>query len=641
MLGITRKQMIMLGILISGSFIAILNQTIVAPALPTIMREMNVTASTVQWLTTGFTLVNAVVIPISAYLTDRFSVRSLFIVVMSVFCLGTALAAWGPSFELLLAGRIVQALGAGVLMPMVMTMMLVTFPVEHRGTAMGLFNIIIAFGPTVGPVVAGIVIDHATWHIMFIAVTVLALLDVLLAVLFLHTDQIGDPTVEGIDKLSVVLSTLGFGSMLYGFSIIGNTGISVPAIVSVIAGFAIVILFFRRQRHLDKPMLRVETLKSRKFLIGTLIGMLVQAATMANAVLIPIFVQTICGQSATVSALVLLPGSIMMGVMGPVSGRIFDKRGPRGIVISGLITVIIGTILMSTLSLSTGMLVLTAFLLIRLTGLACVNMPVTTWGMNSLENRVINHGNAVNNTLRQVAGSLGAALVISAYSLFSSFNTEAMGLQQAQVAGFNFAFALQAILLGVGLIVAIAFVRDRPGDAAEADPTGERRARLETIMTHEVHALPANAKVFDAALLFVRNNIDDAPIIDDEGKLAGFVSDGDIMRALMPSHESKFAVDPAIVLMGSEKLDPDLDHWFGKVMQMPVLQIATPHVISVDVHASIADVYRKLGDNHLRRAPVLDDGRLVGMISRFDVTANALREHIEREQKTAGGVPGT
>lgn len=635
MLGITRKQMIMLGILISGSFIAILNQTIVAPALPTIMREMNVTASTVQWLTTGFTLVNAVVIPISAYLTDRFSVRSLFIVVMSIFCLGTALAAWGPSFEILLAGRIVQALGAGVLMPMVMTMMLLTFPVEHRGTAMGLFNIIIAFAPTIGPVVAGIVIDHATWHIMFIAVAALALIDVLLAIFFLHTDQIGDPTVEGVDKPSVVLSTFGFGSMLYGFSVIGNTGINAPAIISVAMGFLVVVLFFRRQHRLDKPMLRVETLRSRKFLIGTIISMLVQAATMANAVLIPIFVQTICGQTATVSALVLLPGSIMMGVMGPISGRIFDRRGPRGIVISGLITVTIGTILMSTLTLSTGMLVLTVFLLIRLTGLACVNMPVTTWGMNSLENRVINHGNAVNNTLRQVAGSLGAALVISSYSLFSSFNTESMGLQQAQVAGINFAFALQAVLLGAGLIVAIIFVRDRPGDAAKADPTGERRAHLETIMTHDVYALPADSKVLDAAMLFVEKHIDDAPIIDNDGKLLGFVSDGDIMRALMPSHESKFAVDPTIVLMGSERLDPDLGHWFGQVMQMPILQIATPRVISVDAHASIADVYRTLGDNHLRRAPVLDNGKLVGMISRFDVTASALREHIEREHEAS------
>ena len=213
-MGLSRKQIVTLAVLVFGTFVTVLNQTVVAPVIPSVMAEMNVDAATAQWLTTGFTLVNAIMIPITAFLTDRFTTRRLFLVSMGVFTVGSALAGWGPNFAVLLIGRLVQAAGAGILMPLVMTVLMWTFPVDKRGTAMGLFGIVIAFGPAIGPTAAGIIIDRATWHDMFYIITALSIIVVVVAVFVLKRGGETNKDVT-LDVPSVILSTLGFGGLLY------------------------------------------------------------------------------------------------------------------------------------------------------------------------------------------------------------------------------------------------------------------------------------------------------------------------------------------------------------------------------------------------------------------------------------------
>ena len=219
---LTRKQWMMLAVLVSGAFVTVLNQTLVTPALPSIMVEMSVDQSTAQWLTTGFTLVNAIMIPITAFLQDRFSTRKLFVFSMSLFAVGTLLAAVGLNFPVLLGGRLVQAAGAGILMPVTMTVLMLVFPVDRRGSAMGIFGLVIAFAPAIGPTVAGFVIDQADWHILFYLIFALAIV-IIIPSLFLVDDKA--PANKGdsvLDPLSLALSTLGFGLMLYGFSALGS-----------------------------------------------------------------------------------------------------------------------------------------------------------------------------------------------------------------------------------------------------------------------------------------------------------------------------------------------------------------------------------------------------------------------------------
>lgn len=636
-MGLTRAQLLMLGILISGSFLVILNQTLVTPALPSIMADMVVDASTVQWLTTGFTLVNAVMIPVTAYLTDRFNTRNLFIAAMSAFTVGSLLAGWGPSFAVLLVGRLVQAAGAGILMPMVMTVMLLTFPVERRGAAMGWFNVIIAFAPAIGPTVGGIIVDSMNWHIMFFLVTGLALLDLVFAIAFLAKAKDGSDVVPRLDKLSVVLSTLGFGIMLFGFSAIGSYGPTPIAFIPIVIGAAIVVVFFRRQLKSENPMLRVQVLANRRFAVGTVIGMIVQASIMANAVLIPIYVQDLCGYSATMSGLVMLPGAIIMGVMGPIAGRIFDKKGPRKLVILGTSLMTVTTLVLTLfLTTSTSMIVLCVVIAFRNFAMVIINMPVTTWGMNALDNKVINHGNAVNNTLRQVSGSLGTAIVVSVYSIVSGAGAESLGVIQADMIGVNVAFGVQAVLCLSATILAIVMVKNRAGDAKASDPRNERRSAVEAIMHRDVYMVPSTAKVADAVKLFIEHGISAAPIVDQNWLVQGAISDGDVMRAL--SNRGRTYLDPVVMMMGSGiERNPDFDAKLEDVMNRNVMELATIGVITVDAHASLAEICRVMGENHLKKVPVIDsdDNRIVGVINRSDITQYALKSYLERRDAEA------
>ena len=324
-LGITKRQALMLLVLITGSFIAILNQTLLSPALPTIMKELAVDASTVQWLTTGFTLVNAIIIPVTGYLTDRYSVRGIFVVAMSLFTAGTVLTAWAPNFSILLAGRLVQAAGAGMMMPMVGTVMLLTFPVDKRGVAMGLFGIIIGVGPLIDPVVSGFVVDNGDWRIMFWVIAAMCLVGIAFAIPMLKELGGGDPNTPALDRLSLLLSTFGFGLVLFGFSAIGSYGFTWLSMVPLAFGGMVMFLFFRRQLRLEHPMLKMDVMKSRKFTVGTIIGMVVQSAIMANAIILPIYVQDLCGGTSLEAGMVLFPATFVALVMNPVAGILGDK----------------------------------------------------------------------------------------------------------------------------------------------------------------------------------------------------------------------------------------------------------------------------------------------------------------------------
>lgn len=637
--GLTRKQIIMVCVFMFGSFVTILNQTIVAPALPTIMTEMSIDAAKAQWLTTGFTLVNAIMIPITAYLIDRFATRSLFLVSMTLFTFGSALAGWAPTFDVLLLGRLVQAAGAGVLMPMVMTVLMLTFPLEHRGVAMGLFGVVIAFAPAIGPTVAGIVIDTSSWHIMFYGISILSFVVILVAIFSI--DKIpAARTAQKLDKLSVVLSTVGFGSLLYGFSVIGSYGFSLDCAIAIVLGSVVLVLFFKRQLSMEHPMLQVRVLENKTFLMGTIIGMVVQGTLLSVGILIPIYVQTLLGYSATVSGLVILPGALLMGVMGPIAGRLFDRHGPRTLAVVGMSLLTVGTCALMFLDPEVNIVYLSVILAIRMFALSLVNMPITTWAMNALSNKYINHGTSVNNTLRQVAGTLGTAILISVFSLVSGSLEPDFGYLNAQITGINVAFAVTAVLCLVALVLVIIFVKDNPQAQADADIENKKRGLLESIMKKDVFTIPETATVFEAMQLLVKKGISAAPLVNTKGEAIGFVSDGDIMRFL--SSRTHIYTDPVIMIMNSARDTTKFDEKLARLMELNVRDVATKGIIGVSAHASLNDVCRVLGDNHLKKVPVLDDGKIVGIINRSDITLYSMRTYVESKntllaQKAAKG----
>ena len=627
-MGLSRKQIVMLAVLVFGTFVTVLNQTVVAPALPSVMAEMSVDASTAQWLTTGFTLVNAIMIPITAFLTDRFTTKRLFLVSMVIFTAGSALAGWGPSFAVLLLGRLVQAAGAGILMPLVMTVLMWTFPVDKRGTAMGLFGIVIAFGPAIGPTVAGVIIDRYTWHDMFYIITVLSAIVVLIGVFVLQKG--GDTNKDvTLDVPSVILSSVGFGGLLYGLSTIGSYGLRADAIAGTLVGVVALVFFFRRQLKMEHPMLQVRVLQNRKFLIATIIGMLVQGALLAAGILVPIYLQSLMGYSATVSGLVLLPGAIIMGAMGPIAGRLFDKHGPRVLSIIGMGVLTVTTFCFAFLGTETGLITLTILYTVRLFSLSLVNMPITTWGMNALDNELVNHGTSVNNTFRQVAGSLGTAIIVSASTIATNASSRVMTPTQANIFGIDVAFALAGVLCLIGFIMVVALVKNKPGETAELDKDNARRTVLESIMKRDVFTLPANATVAEAMQVLVDKHISAAPLVDEQGQAVGFVSDGDIMRYL--SKRSTMMMDPVVMIMQTVDADggnKDFARKLDELMTMPAKSIGAKGIIGVDVHADLPEVCRVLGENHLKKVPVLDEAQVVGVINRSDITHYSMEQYL-------------
>ncbi len=641
-MGLTRRQWLAISVIVFGTFVTVLNQTLVAPALPSIMEDTHVDAATAQWLTTGFTLVNAIMIPITAYLQDRFSTKALFLFSMGVFMAGAVMCGFTPDFVVLLAGRIVQAVGAGILMPMSMTVLLVSFPVEKRGMAMGVFGLVVAFAPAIGPTVGGIVVDTADWHIMFLGIAVLTGVVFLLAALLMESKKAeGHAGDAAFDALSVILSTFGFGGLLYGFSAIGSTGFGAVPVVAMLVGAVGVVWFFIRQTHLETPMLRVKVLYNRKFLIATIIGMLVQGSLLAAAILMPIYIQTLLGLPATISGLVLMPGAVVMGIMNPVAGKLFDKHGPRVLGVFGMGLLFVTSLGFGVLTLASPLWYLVVLYVVRMLSMALVNMPITTWGMNALDTKLMNHGTSVNNTLRQVAGSLGTAIVVSVSTGVQNAASASMGATRATMVGIDVAFMVCAAMVLVGFVLTLIFVKGKPGTteavgregAAERGApegnSGQNKELLRRIMKTDVYTLLPTDTVHDAMELFITKKISACPIVDAHGEPVGFISDGDILKQL--SRQSGSYMDPIVLIATSANDTTTYDEKLEQIMHLPVSSVGVKGTIGVNIHADLEEVCRVLANNHLKKVPVIEDDHIVGVINRSDITQYSMESYLAKQ----------
>ncbi len=338
----------MIAILFVGAFIAFLNNTLLNVALPTIMVEFDVPASTVQWLTTGYMLVNGILIPASAFFVQRFTNRKLFITAMILFSLGTFLAIIAPEFWVLILARMIQAAGSAMMMPLLMNVMLTAFPIERRGAAMGMFGLVMISAPAIGPTLSGFIIEHYDWRALFEIILPLAIIVLLLAIFKFR--NITPNSKAKLDVFSLVLSSIGFGGLLYGFSSAGAKGWDAPLVYgTIIIGILSLIWFVLRQIKLEEPMLDMRIYKYPMFALSSVISIVVSAAMFSGMILTPLYVQSIRGISPMDSGLLMLPGALAMGIMSPITGKLFDKYGARILAMTGLVIMTIGTYMMSNL----------------------------------------------------------------------------------------------------------------------------------------------------------------------------------------------------------------------------------------------------------------------------------------------------
>jgi EmrB/QacA subfamily drug resistance transporter len=442
-------------VLISGAFAAILNQTLLATALPHIMEDLHLEASTAQWLTSIFMLVNGVMIPITAFLIERFTTRSLFLTAMGLFATGTLICAVAPNFGILMVGRIIQASGAGIIMPLMQTILFLIYPVEKRGSAMGMFGLVISFAPAIGPTLSGWLVDQFPWRSVFYVILPIVIIDFIVAYYILV--NVTKQTFPKVDILSIILSSLGFGGILYGFSTAGSTGWgSMQVAAAMIVGSIALTFFILRQFKLKQPILEFRVFKIKLFTITTALGMVVFIAMIGGATVLPIMMQNMLGFTAFESGLMLLPGALIMGFMNPITGRIFDKFGAKWLAVTGLLLISVTTFMFTNLTPQTTFVYLATVNAVRMLGVAMVMMPVTTAGLNQLPNRLIPHGTAMNNTMRQVSGAVGTALLVTVMTTAAQPDRGVEGL----IHGVNVSFIVAGISAVVGLFLAF-FVKDK------------------------------------------------------------------------------------------------------------------------------------------------------------------------------------
>ncbi|WP_456276207.1 DHA2 family efflux MFS transporter permease subunit [Bacillus sp. AK128] len=480
----------MIAILMIGAFIAFLNNTLLNIALPSIMADLKVDPPVVQWLTTGYMLVNGILIPTTAFLIQKFSTRRLFLTAMGLFTLGTILAGMAEIFPILLAGRMIQASGSAIMMPLLMNVMLVSFPIEKRGTAMGVFGLILMGAPAIGPTLSGWLIEHYDWRMLFHFVTPIAVFVFIAGFIFLKDKK--DKVDLRLDFVSVLLSSIGFGGMLYGFSTAGKEGWSDPQVYGTITiGVISLVTFIVRQIKQDKPMLNFKIFKYPMYALSITISMVVTMAMFSAMLLTPMYVQTIRGISPLDAGLMMLPGAILMALMSPITGRLFDKYGGRVLAIIGLTITTVTSYYFSQLSMETTYTYLIVLYSVRMFGMSLVMMPVSTNGLNQLPKRYYPHGTAMNNTLQQVSGAIGTALLVTIMSnrtatYATDMTAEAMKgivgqpteaalaemqqqiLMKAMLEGINDAFFVTVFISAVALILAFFIKR-----ATEAEDTLE------------------------------------------------------------------------------------------------------------------------------------------------------------------------
>lgn len=468
----SRRDMGIILIMLVAAFVVILNETIMNVALPKLMAELQISASTAQWLATAYMLVMAVLIPTTGYLMQRFTTRTLYLTAMGAFAAGTLVAGVAPNFAVLLLGRIFQASGTAIMLPLLTTTILALIPIERRGAVMGTVSIVISVAPAVGPTVSGLIVQALSWRFLFFAVLPIAIGVLIYGARFLV--NVGETRSASLDLVSVILAALGFGGLVYGFSSAGEGGgwSSGTVLVPIVAGLLSLVVFGWRQLRLPSPLLDLRAFHYRMFSLSVALIMVVMMALFASAILLPIYLQNIRGFTPLQTGLFLLPGGVLMGVAAPFVGRIFDRSGPLALATTGAALLVLALWGFTILTAATAVWLLLVLHIMFSTGLALLFTPIFATGLNQLPRSLHAHGSAIFSTLQQVAGAVGTALLVTimttgtqAYLRSTANPSDAAVQQVALTSGLHSAFSVAGGIALLGLVLAFFLRRSSPPDA--------------------------------------------------------------------------------------------------------------------------------------------------------------------------------
>ena len=467
------KENRVIWLLLAAAFVAILNETTMGVAIPHLISDLGITAVDAQWLTTAFMLTMAVVIPTTGFLLNRFSTRAMFATAMGLFSAGTFVALVAPGYEVLLVARVIQASGTAIMMPLLMTTLMTVVPAHLRGRMMGRVSIVMSLAPAIGPTMAGVILDTLSWRWIFAIVLPIALIALVVGVRWIP--NIGERTHAPLDVVSVILSAFGFGGLVFGLSQIGGAGhggataagAATTLVVSLAVGVVALALFIWRQislQKVDDALLDLRIFRSRNFSLSVAHFAVMSLAFFGTITALPLYLQGTLGLSATASGLVVLPGAVAMGLLGPVIGRIYDRWGTTVLLVPGTIVVLAILWSFTLLTETTPVWLLVVTQTVLSVGLAMSFTPLFTASLGSLQPKYYSYGSATVSTVQQVAGAAGIALLITVMSSVSAGAT-APGASAAAsgAAGARAAFLLAAII-ATPLLVSAALIR-KPADS--------------------------------------------------------------------------------------------------------------------------------------------------------------------------------
>lgn len=464
------RDRLVITLMLVSAFVVILNETIMSVAIPVLMRDLRVDASAAQWLSTAFMLTMAVVIPVTGWLIQRFNTRPVFLAAMMLFSTGTLLAAIAPGFTLLVIARIVQASGTAIMLPLLFTTVMTLVPAASRGRTMGNISIVISVAPALGPTISGLILSVLDWRWMFILVLPFALGALTLG--YLRIPNVTEPKATHFDVPSVILSAFGFGGLVFGLSNLGASAQGGNPLIGIIplgVGVLGITVFILRQLVLQRrndALLDLRTFRSRQFTLAITVITVSMLALFGTVILLPIYLQNVLQLDTLTTGLLLLPGGLVMGLLAPVVGRIYDRIGPTALVVTGSIMVSLVFWGMTLLGESTPpWWVLVAHVSLSF-ALALMFTPLFTSGLAALSPDLYSHGSAIVGTVQQVAGAAGTALFVTIMAVAAASRlNEGASVVSATATGIQHAFLVGAII-SLLVIPFAAFIR-KPADGGQ------------------------------------------------------------------------------------------------------------------------------------------------------------------------------
>lgn len=627
-----RNPAAVLAVAAFAAFLATFNETFLNVGFAPIMTDLGVDVSTVQWLATAYMLSAAVMVPVSAFAYRSFPTRPLFCATTALLVIGSVIGGLATNFAVLLVGRIVQALGTGMLIPIGMNITLEIAPREKLGTYMGIMGAMTTLGPSSSVILAGLILAVANWSMLLWVFAGLSTLCLLSGAVILR--DIAHLTHPRLDAASVALIGIALIGILYGVSTVFSGSVPVACAAAVV-GIVALVLFVKRQGKLEEPLIDLRPLAIPPFTVGVIVNMLSLLTIFAMNIIVPTFMQSVLGTEPLVASLTLFPAILCSCAVSPIAGRIYDKQGPGIILPAGFACIAAFPVLTGAFIATASPVVLAVIYIPVICGSALVIGPVQSFALSKLPFELNPHGVTIMSTGFQIAGCIGSSVFTGVYAAVSA---------GAMAGGAPFgdacaqAMLVTDILVGVVGLVGLALALWVRGQASKpsievAGSTAAAADELTTeptvsaIMKTEVYTLAETALVAEALELFAAKGISGAPVVDDAGRVTGFISDGDVMAAVadqVPAFKSAWSF---IV----ERENADFDRTLRETMAAPVSSIATKSVICVNMNDDMGKVARVLSEHHLKKAPVLDGDVMVGIINRSNITGYAVRRYLSEQ----------